>query len=146
MFPRMRPAILFPLFAEVRTLSGVGPKLEKLIAKVAGPRLVDLTFDLPVGVVDRSYRPKLIAAEPGRIATVEVGVLDHLPPRVKSQPYKVRVSDNSAIMELVFFRADPKYLIQALPPGTRRLVSGKIESFKDRLQMPHPDYIVAPDA
>ena len=67
----MRPAILFPLFAEIRTLSGVGPKLEKLIAKVAGPRLVDLVFDLPVGVVDRSYRPKLIAAEAGRIATVD---------------------------------------------------------------------------
>ena len=91
----MRPSILFPLFAEIRTLSGVGPKLEKLIAKVAGPRLVDLIFDLPVGVIDRSYRPKLIAAEPGRIATVEVGVLDHLPPRVKSQPYKVRVSDDT---------------------------------------------------
>ena len=35
----MRPSILFPLFAETRTLAGVGPKLEKLIAKVAGPRL-----------------------------------------------------------------------------------------------------------
>src|SRR6516225_12236876 len=106
----MRPSILFPLFAEIRTLSGVGPKLEKLIAKVLGksgvPRLVDLAFDLPVGVIDRSYRPKLIDAEPGRIATVEVGVLDHLPPRVKSQPYKVRVSDSTAIMDLVFFRAD----------------------------------------
>jgi len=66
----MRPAILFPLFADIRTLAGVGPKLEKLIAKVAGPRLVDLVFDLPVGVVDRSYRPKLQAAEAGRIATV----------------------------------------------------------------------------
>ena len=76
----MRPAILFPLFAEIRTLSGVGPKLEKLIAKVAGPRLVDLVFDLPVGVMDRSYRPKLTDAEPGRIATVEVGVLDHRRP------------------------------------------------------------------
>ena len=49
----------------------MGPKLEKLIAKVAGPRLVDLIFDLPVGVIDRSYRPKLTAAEPGRIATVD---------------------------------------------------------------------------
>ena len=142
----MRPSILFPLFAEIRTLSGVGPKLEKLIAKVAGPRLVDLIFDLPVGVVDRSYRPKLITAEQGRIATVEVNVLDHLPPRVKSQPYKVRVSDDTAVMDLVFFRADLKYLNQTLPPGTRRLISGKIESFKDRLQMPHPDYIVAPEA
>ena len=140
----MRPSILFPLFAEIRTLSGVGPKLEKLIAKVAGPRLVDLIFDLPVGVIDRSYRPRLIAAEPGRIATVEVNVLEHFPPRVKSQPYKVRVSDDTAVMDLVFFRADAKYLAGILPPGTRRLVSGRIESFKDRLQMPHPDYVVAP--
>src|ERR1700747_2265793 len=127
----MRPAILFPLFAEIRTLSGVGPKLEKLIAKVAGPRLVDLIFDLPVGVVDRSYRPKLIAAEQGRIATVEINVLDHLPPRVKSQPYKVRVSDDTAVMDLVFFRADAKYLTDILPPGSRRLISGRIEKFKD---------------
>ena len=141
----MRPSILFPLFADIRTLSGVGPKLEKLIAKVAGTRLVDLIFDLPVGVVDRSYRPKLIAAEPGRIATVEINVLDHLPPRVKSQPYKVRVSDETAVMDLVFFRGDPKYLNQVLPTGSRRLVSGRIESFKDRLQMAHPDYVVVPD-
>ena len=141
----MRPSILFPLFADIRTLSGVGPKLEKLMAKVAGHRLVDLVFDLPVGVIDRSYRPKLAQAEPGRIATVEVGVLDHLPPRVKSQPYKVRVSDDSAVMDLVFFRADAKYLNQTLPVGSHRLVSGRIEHFKDRLQMAHPDHVVAPE-
>jgi ATP-dependent DNA helicase RecG len=141
----MRPAILFPLFSEIRTLSGVGPKLEKLIAKVAGPKLVDLIFDLPAGVVDRSYRPKLAAAEPGRIATVEVTVLDHLPARVKSQPYKVRVSDETAIMELVFFRAHADYLAAILPLGAKRVLSGRIEKFKDRLQMAHPDYVVAPE-
>src|SRR5580704_17603181 len=138
----MRPAILFPLFASIRTLAGVGPKLEKLIAKVAGPLLADLIFDLPVGVIDRSYRPKLKDAEPGRIATVAVGVLDHVPPRVKSQPYKVRVSDETALMDLVFFRADAKYLMEFLPQGSQRIVSGRIERFKDRLQMPHPDYVV----
>jgi ATP-dependent DNA helicase RecG len=141
----MRPAILFPLFAEIRTLSGVGPKLEKLIAKVAGPRLADLVFDLPVGVVDRSYRPKLAAADAGRIATVEVTVLEHKPNRVKAQPYKVLVSDETSLMELVFFRAHADYLSGLLPVGTKRVLSGKIERFKDRLQMAHPDYVVAPD-
>ena len=141
----MRPAILFPLFAEIRTLSGVGPKLEKLIAKVAGPRLVDLVFDLPVGVVDRSYRPKLSAAETGRIATVEVTVLEHRPNRVKAQPYKVMVSDETSLMELVFFRAHADYLTGLLPVGARRLLSGRIERFKDRLQMAHPDYVVGPE-
>jgi ATP-dependent DNA helicase RecG len=141
----MRPPILFPLFAEIRTLAGVGPKLEKLIAKVAGPLLRDLLLDLPVGVIDRSYRPKLAAAEAGRIATVDVNVLEHLPPRVKSQPYRVRVSDDSALMELVFFHAKADWLAQTLPPGSRRLVSGRIERFKDRLQMAHPDFVVAPE-
>jgi ATP-dependent DNA helicase RecG len=141
----MRPAILFPLFAEIRTLAGVGPKLEKLIAKVAGPKLVDLAFDLPVGVVDRSYRPKLAEAEAGRIATVEVTVLDHLPPRVKSQPYRVRVSDETSVMELIYFRATGDYLTTLLPIGEKRILSGRIEKFKDRLQMAHPDYVVMPD-
>jgi ATP-dependent DNA helicase RecG len=141
----MRPAILFPLFAEIRTLSGVGPKLEKLIAKVAGPRLADLVFDLPVGVVDRSYRPKLATAEAGRIATVEVTVLEHKPNRVKTQPYKVLVSDETSLMELVFFRAHADYLTGLLPAGAKRVLSGKIERFKDRLQMAHPDYVVALD-
>jgi len=141
----MRPAILFPLFAEIRTLSGVGPKLEKLIAKVAGPRLVDLVFDLPVGVVDRSYRPKLANAQPGRIATVEVNVLEHRPNRVKAQPYRVIVSDDSALMDLVFFRSHAEYLAGILPAGARRVVSGRIERFKDRLQMAHPDYVVPPE-
>ncbi len=141
----MRPQILFPLFAEIRTLSGVGPKLEKLIAKVAGPLLRDLALDLPVGVVDRSYRPTIAAAEAGRIATVEVTVLDHLPPRVKSQPYKVRVSDATSTMELVFFRAKTDWLAEILPVGLRRVLSGRIERFKDRPQMAHPDFIVTPD-
>jgi ATP-dependent DNA helicase RecG len=123
----------------------VGPKLEKLIAKVAGPLLRDLVLDLPVGVVDRSYRPRLGEAEPGRIATVEVGVLDHLPPRVKSQPYRVRVSDETALMELVFFHAKPDWLQEQLPVGARRVLSGRIERFKDKLQMAHPDFMVAPE-
>ena len=110
----------------------MGPKLEKLIQKVAGPRLVDLVFDLPVGVVDRSYRPKLAAAEAGRIATVAVTVLEHRPGRVKSQPYKVMVSDETSLMELVFFRAHADYLVKQLPVGETRVLSGRIERFNKR--------------
>ncbi len=141
----MRPSILFPLFAETRTLPGIGPRLEKLIAQVAGKRLVDLIFDLPTGVIDRSYRPKLIAAEAGRIATVLVNVLDNLPPRDRRQPYRVRCSDDTATIELVFFHAHADYLNKTLPAGAKRLISGRIERFNNRLQMPHPDYVVPPE-
>lgn len=141
----MRPAILFPLFAEIRTLPGVGPKLEKLIAKVAGPRVVDLALNLPIAVVDRSYRPMLAQAQPGRIATAEVRVVEHRPNRVKAQPYRVIVTDGSAFMDLVFFRAHSDYLAQILPVGAQRVISGRIERFKDKLQIVHPDYVVAPE-
>jgi len=141
----MRPSILFPLFAETRTLPGVGPKLEKLIARVAGGRVVDLIFDLPSGMIDRSYRPKLIEAEAGRIATVTVTVSDHIVPRDRRQPYKVRCLDDTAFMELVFFHAKADYLAKMLPVGSKRILSGKIERYKDRLQMTHPDYVLAPE-
>jgi ATP-dependent DNA helicase RecG len=141
----MRPSILFPLFAETRSLPGVGPRLEKLITQVAGPRLKDLVFDLPTGVVDRSYRPKLINAETGRIATVLVNVLDHLAPRDRRQPYRVRCTDDTAAIELVFFHAHVDWLNKTLPVGGQRIISGRVERFKNQLQMPHPDYIVAPD-
>jgi len=140
----MRPAILFPLFAETRTLPGVGPRIEKLIAHVAGPRLLDLIFDLPTGVIDRSYRPRLIAAEAGRIATVTLNVLDHLVPRDRRQPYKVRCSDDTATIELVFFHAHADYLQKILPQGEKRVVSGRIERYGNKLQMPHPDYVLEP--
>jgi ATP-dependent DNA helicase RecG len=139
----MRPSILFPLFADTRTLGGVGPKLEKLIARVAGPRIVDLIFDLPVGLIDRSYRPKLNAAEEGRIATVSVTVLDHVAPRDRRQPYRIRCSDDTAIVELIYFHAHADYLNRSLPVGSTRVVSGKIERYKDKLQMPHPDHVLA---
>jgi ATP-dependent DNA helicase RecG len=144
-FSAMRPSILFPLFAEIRTLSGVGPKLEKLIAKVAGPRLADLAFDLPVGLIDRSYRPKLARAEIGRIATVSVNVLSHHPPRDQRQPYRVTCADDTAMLELAFFRGHADYLNRTLPVGARRILSGRIERFRDTLQMPHPDHVVAPE-
>src|SRR5438105_5960392 len=141
----MRPAILFPVFADVRTLDGVGPKLAQAIGKVAGRRLVDILFHLPAGLIDRSYTPKLADADAGRIATVAVNVLDHVPRRDSRHPWRVRCSDETSMIELVFFHGRFEYLARTLPPGTKRLVSGRVERFGNRLQMVHPDYMLAPE-
>ena len=147
----MRPPILNPLFVEARMLKGVGPKVEKLIGKALGtearsPRILDLVFHLPFSLVDRRYRPKLIDAEAGRIATVTVNVLDHKPPpRGRRLPYRVLVTDDTAAMEIVFFTPHEDHIRKVLPVGSRRVVSGRIDSYRDRLQMAHPDFIAAPD-
>jgi len=147
----MRPAILNPLFADASALPGVGPKIERLLAKLfktegRPPRVIDLLFHLPANLIDRNYRPKLIAAEPGRIATVTVNVLDHMPARPGSrQPYRVLTTDETAAMEVVFFTAHEAHIRKILPPRSRRVLSGRIDNFAGRLQMSHPDYVSPPE-
>src|SRR4051812_31585225 len=74
----MRPALLNPLFAPVTSLSGVGPKQDKLFRYLLGrddtPRLADLLLHLPSNVIDRRARPKMRDAVPGSIVTLEVTV------------------------------------------------------------------------
>ena len=49
----MRPQILFPLFADVSSLKGVGPKILPLVQKLAGPLVRDVAFLSPSGLIIR---------------------------------------------------------------------------------------------
>ena len=139
----MRPEILFPLFADISVLKGIGSKTVKLLQNLlGGSKIVDLAFHLPAGIVDRSYRPRLKDAVPGRICTVRVKVVEHLAPKTRQQPYRVVVSDGSEDLTLVFFKVYADSIAKNLPVGAVRIVSGKLESFNGMLQMAHPDYIV----
>ncbi|MFN3628073.1 MAG: OB-fold nucleic acid binding domain-containing protein, partial [Parvibaculum sp.] len=141
----MRPEILYPLFAPARSLPGIGPRLEKLVERLAGPKVIDLLWHLPSGLIDRRSRPKIAGAKDGEIATIEVSVGLHVPPRTKRLPYRVHVSDETGEMQLVFFNARPDYLAKLLPEGSRRIVSGRIEFYQGAPQMTHPDHIVGLD-
>ena len=137
----MRPEILFPVFAPITTLSGVGPRLAKTIEKLAGPHVADLYWHLPTGIIDRRFAPKIANAVPGAIATMTVKVDAHHPARNRRMPYKIVCSDETGTMTLVFFHARDDYLRKTLPEGETRVVSGKVELFGDEVQMTHPDHI-----
>src|SRR5450432_940818 len=115
----MRPALLNPLFAPVTSLSGVGPKQDKLFRYLLGrddtPRLVDLLLHLPASVIDRRARPKIRDAVPGTIVTLEVTVDRHrpVPPRARS-PHLVYASDDTSTVVLTYFRAQPGYVEKLL--------------------------------
>ncbi|HEY6577700.1 MAG TPA: ATP-dependent DNA helicase RecG, partial [Rhizomicrobium sp.] len=81
----------------------------------------------------------------GRVATFTLNVLDHLRRGDPRHPFRVRCSDDTAAIELVFFHAKQDWLARALPVGAKRIVSGRVERFGGRLQMVHPDHIVAPE-
>lgn len=142
----MRPEILYPLFASVRSINGIGERAYKLVTNLIGnDRITGLLWHLPASFIDRRYTPKLKDAVPGRICTLRVRVVEHLPPARKSQPYKVVVEDDSEQLTLIFFKVYADSIQKNLPVGAERIISGKLESFNRLLQMSHPDYIVSPE-
>lgn len=137
----MRPEILFPLFAPISRLKGVGPKIEPLVEKLAGPVVRDLIFLAPQNLV---HRPVVSAAQAqdGAVQTFHVSVDAHLPPARHGQPYRIRTFDGSGFLTLAWFKAPGDHLARAHPLGAARAVSGKVEHFGGELQMAHPDYML----
>jgi ATP-dependent DNA helicase RecG len=131
---------LAPLFAPLTSLRGIGPAVAGLIARAAGGgRVIDLLFHMPESYLDRSARPTIRAARPGTVATLAVEVVRHERPATSRQPWRIIVKDDSGTAELVFFRFTRE---AQMPPGTKLLVSGKLDVFNGRLSIPHPDHLV----
>ena len=137
----MRPEVLFPLFRPVTALKGIGPRIGKLIEKLAGAQLVNLLWHLPSGLIDRRNAPKIADAVPGTVATITLRVRQHRKPPNKRMPYKVICGDDTGEISLVFFHAHEDYLRKSLPEGELRVVSGIVDHFGDEVQMTHPDHI-----
>lgn len=137
-----RPFELDPLFRALTTLPGVGPKSAPLIDKlVGGGKVLDLLFHKPVDFIDRRFSPKIKDAPNGKVATMEVRVEKHnFAPR-RGLPSRVKVSDGSGMMDLVFFNANKDWLSKQLPVGDVRVISGKVEYYQGQAQIVHPDKI-----
>ncbi|MCA1525453.1 ATP-dependent DNA helicase RecG [Bradyrhizobium yuanmingense] len=148
----MRPSLLNPLFAPVTSLSGVGPKQDKLLqyllSRSETPRLVDLLLHLPSQVIDRRTRPKIRDAAVGTMVTLEVTVNRHRPPppRNSRAPYLVYASDDTGDVVLTFFRAKPGFVEKLLPVGEKRFVSGTLQMYDGIPQIVHPDRVLDEEA
>ena len=144
----MRPAVLNPLFAPVTSLSGVGPKQDKLLRYLLDrsetPRLIDLLLHMPASVIDRRSRPKLRDAVVGSVVTLKLTVDRHRAPggRNARAPYLVYASDDTGDVVLTYFRGDRSYLEKQLPVGETRYVSGTIQMYDGMWQIVHPDRVV----
>lgn len=138
----MRPELLYPLFAEISRLKGVGPRYAKLIEKAAGPQIVDLLWHLPTGVIDRRPSPVIADALDGQIATITVRVIRHQPGGGRRSPYRVVCADDTGEIDLVYFHAKGDWLQNLLPVGQTRVVSGRVEFWNNRPQMAHPEHVV----
>ena len=137
----MRPDILNPLFAEVEVLRGIGPGLAKPLKRLGLERVVDVLFHLPVGWIDRVRVERLDPADAGRVISIAVTPVEHREGRGRS-PHRIIAEDRAgATLALVYFN-NPGWAKKQLPLGQPRLVSGKLESYGQELQIVHPDHVL----
>jgi len=139
----MRPDILNPLFAEVDTLDGVGPKLKKPLDKLGLTRLRDVAYHLPERFVTRRAVENLDAAGEGEQIVIALTPTEHRSSGTGRGPYRVLAQDTPGnIVALTYFGRAAYTAKKLLPVGEKRWVAGRLDRYGDMLQIVHPDHMV----
>jgi len=139
----MRPSVLFPLFAPLTTLKGIGPRMAPLYKRLCGEHVAALLWHLPSGVIDRRYSPKLKHADKDRVVTLTLRIAEHAPPRKKGLPYRIIGEDDSGEqITITYFNAKGDYLSNLYPTDKPVVVSGLLQLFRGGWNMSHPDYVL----
>jgi ATP-dependent DNA helicase RecG len=144
------PSEIAGLLAPVRAVRGVGPVLAQALDRLLGrgdgrARRIDLLWHMPHGVIEHRLEGEI--AEGARV-TIEVTIERHQPAgpqhyrrQALQRPYRIRCWSEIGWLDLVFFRAREAYLLDALPTGAVRVVSGTLRRFKSNWQIAHPELV-----
>jgi ATP-dependent DNA helicase RecG len=141
----MRDPILYPFYADISSLPGVGPKVKPVVERlIGGETLLDLIFHLPVSWVDRRNRATIDAVQVGEVATV-AGIVDKLEHARAKFPARVRLRDDTGFITLTYFHANKQWLERTFKIDEAVIASGTISDYKGGRQIVHPDHVVAAD-
>lgn len=144
----MRPEALNPLFAEVATLDGVGPKLMKPLERLGLTRVKDVAYHLPERFVSRRAVADLDSASEGEQVIIPLTPVEHRSPRAGSRgPYRVLAQDDRGnVCSLTWFGKAAYSARKLVPVGEKRWVAGRLDRYGDMLQIVHPEHIEADSA
>ncbi len=139
----MRPTILFPLYAPLETLKGVGPALQKTLKRLKLERVIDLLWHLPTGISHFPLKTSLKECRVGQPIAAVATIMDYESASFKrsSGPFRVICDVDDAPLLLTFFKASPQSLETRLPRGQKRLVCGTLDKYNGTWQITHPEQI-----
>ncbi len=143
----MRPDILNPLFAEVRAMQGVGPKLAKPLERLGLERVKDLLYHFPASWTYRKPAALLDMDDVGQNIIIRLIIAEHRGGSSPRAPTRIFASDAEGnYVTLTFFGRNGGWARKQLPLGEERIISGKLERYGDELQIVHPDHIERMDS
>ncbi len=152
---RLRPALLYPWFASLSSLRGIGAatlkSLQALLLRggdMHAPVVTrDLLFHLPTGTIDRSRLTSVANVQKGSYASLQLQIDEHIaPPRIKRRlPYKIIAHDATGTVVITYFHVKGDYLARQLPVGATRIVCGVVDWYDGLPTIAHPDLVALPE-
>ena len=130
-------------FNPVSKVKGIGPKIKKLFNEKKIDTNIDLIFNFPYGLIDRTHCPKLNNLEIGKISTIFVKVRKHNFPRIRRLPNTVQCFDETGEINIVFFNSRENYIKEILAINSEVIISGKVNFYKNKYQITNPDYVTS---
>ncbi len=137
----MRPSHLDLLLSPINTLKGVGPKLESIINKLGIKLNVHFLWHFPYRIIEKKYYENIHDAPINQLVTIKIEVIKHYPSKFRRQPYRVTCLANETPIDIVYFNARHPFVRSVLPVKSIKMISGKLEFFKNKFQITHPSSI-----
>ncbi len=137
----MRPAHLDLLLSPINKLKGVGPKIENIINKLGIKLNVHFLWHFPYKIIEKKYYENIHDAPINNLVTLKVEILKHYPSKFRRQPYRVNALVNNTPIDLVYFNARHPMIRSILPIKSVKMISGKLEFFRNKFQITHPTNI-----
>ena len=139
------------LFSPLNVLKGIGEKTigiykrlltsRRILEQNKEPKVIDLLYHKPEKIIFRRQNPDLLTVEDGELITVKVMVDSYEKPYRSGQPHRIRCSNNTGFITVVYFKVFPEFMARNFREGNTVVISGKVEKFNNELQMTHPDYV-----
>jgi len=137
----MRPEHLDLLLSPINKLKGVGPKLENIINKLGIKLNVHFLWHFPYRIIEKKYYENIHDAPINQLVTLKIVVVKHYPSKFRRQPYRVACLANETPIDIVYFNARHPVVRSVLPINSIKMISGKLEFFKNKFQITHPSSI-----
>ncbi|MFZ4762950.1 MAG: ATP-dependent DNA helicase RecG [Alphaproteobacteria bacterium] len=136
------------LNAPISTLKAVPANRRALLEKlVGGSHIRHLLLHKPSGILERLLLPHSgffstdIANNKKPVALI-LTIDAHIPAKRKTAPWRVEARDSQgSAVAISFFGGRYQHLAKLIPVGSERLISGKLERYKNSWHIQHPDII-----
>lgn len=127
-------------------LPGVGPRRASDLKKVGVTTIGELLTLWPRRYLDRTRITPIAQVVPGSVATIRARIQRVEERRLSRQRrlLSLLVSDDTGSLTVSFFHA--RGIRERVSPGRWLLLSGRVELYRQRFTMTHPDFDVLEDA